>query len=215
MNGKEYLQYLIRSTQLRLLDEAGLENRAKTDVPVIVSFTSIPSRFKRLHLTVRNLLSQSVNAKRIVLWLNQSLKNTLPRQLIRLEGDRFEIRYSPLDCSHMKLVHCLEHFPDDHIVTCDDDLIYYPRWLEYLWQEHMNTPHQIVANQCNLISYSDDGSTLPYRQWEKKVKPGHMPSRSYARGLWWRFISTPFALGNGDGRFTLFKAGPQSGRSLV
>lgn len=137
----------------------------KKELPVIVSLTSIPSRLSTLHLTIRSILNQNVRPQKIVLWLHESLKQEVPEQLGLLECELFEIRYSSLTCSHRKLIHSLELFPNDVIVTCDDDMMYRPNWLFLLYQEHLKNSDAIIANQTRYIQYTKRGDLLPYKLW--------------------------------------------------
>lgn len=143
----------------------GLNTKKNDSVPVIVSLTSIPSRFKKLHLGIKSILDQSVLPEKIVLWLNESQRGKIPKSLEKLKGSIFEIRYSQLDCSHLKLVESLKHFPNKIIVTADDDLIYRKKWLECLYLEHQRHPECIIANQSRIISYDRHGQLKPYREW--------------------------------------------------
>ncbi|MEJ1223448.1 glycosyltransferase [Sediminicola sp. 1XM1-17] len=152
---------------LRLLSkmEGDLKNNDRKEVPVIVSLTSIPSRLQTLHIVIRSLLDQEVVPKKILLWLNDSLKDDIPQKLSKLLSDRFEIRFSELTCSHRKLIHSLELYGNEIIVTCDDDLIYRRNWLKLLYQEHLEYPKQVIANQTRYIRTSSEGEILPYKQW--------------------------------------------------
>ncbi|MFT4832422.1 MAG: hypothetical protein ACI815_002075 [Psychroserpens sp.] len=152
---------------LRLLSKkvGDFEKTDKTEIPVIVSLTSIPSRLQTLHIVIRSLLDQGVMPKKILLWLNDALKNEIPPQLSKLLSDRFEIKFSGLTCSHRKLIHSLELFDDDIIVTCDDDLIYRRYWLQLLYKEHLEYPDQVIANQTRYIRTGIEGEILPYKKW--------------------------------------------------
>ncbi|SMF13647.1 hypothetical protein SAMN02745866_00860 [Alteromonadaceae bacterium Bs31] len=172
MKPKELPGILFKALQLKLTSLETLQGANKQGLPVQVSLTSIPSRIDKLHYTIRSLMLQNCLPQRIVLWLHHELKAKIPRQLAILEGDLFSIRYSEFTCSHRKLVHTLEEFPDSIIVTCDDDVIYPVDWLEMLYQEHLVYPDQVIANRCNMIAYDSEGNTLPYRQWIKNVTPG-------------------------------------------
>lgn len=137
-------------------------------IPVTVSLTSIPSRLAKLHWVIRSLFAQTYLPERIVLWLNDELKKRIPEKLQALQGEFFEIRYSPLTCSHRKLIHSLEAFPEATIVTCDDDVMYHPDWLEKLWVSHLQYPDDIIANQVRKVRYDDQGKVQPYRHWSLK-----------------------------------------------
>lgn len=165
MKVKEIPLSIYKSIYLSLVPTKKLKCRTGNEVPVIVSLTSIPSRLNTLHLVIRSILNQERKPKKILLWLNKSLKNNVPEKISILEGTIFEIKYSDLQCSHRKLIHTLEMYPDDIIVTCDDDLIYREEWLGLLYDEHCKSPGQIIANQTRYIRYGKDGQLLPYKEW--------------------------------------------------
>ncbi|MEX0316136.1 MAG: glycosyl transferase, partial [Allomuricauda sp.] len=143
-----------------------LKKGSKKSVPVVVSLTSIPSRLKSLHLVIRSLMDQDVSPKKIVLWLNTDLENKLPRALEKLICERFEIRYSELTCSHRKLIHSLEVYPEDIIITCDDDLMYRKNWLSLFHAEHQKNPDKIIGNHTIHVNHDENGSPLPFKKWK-------------------------------------------------
>ena len=139
-------------------------------LPLIVSLTSIPSRLGIIHLTIRSLLVQSHRAEKIILWLHESLRDELPQSLRELEGAVFEVRYGNLTCSHRKLIHSLELYPEKIIVTCDDDLMYDPSWLHRLYQSHTQYPQDIIAHECRLIAFIKPGQPAPYGEWKTESR---------------------------------------------
>ncbi len=132
---------------------------------VVVSLTSIPSRLGIVHLTIRSLFVQTHLPCKIILWLHEDLKNQIPRALSSLENEVFEIRYNKLSCSHRKLVSSLEYFPEDCIVTCDDDSMYENDWLENLYASHVLHPADVIGGKCRRISYGEGGELMPYKKW--------------------------------------------------
>jgi len=178
-----YSEFSIKRTNIT---DKSLANRIQTDV--IVSFTSIPTRLHKLDIVVKSLMLQSYLPKKIVLWLHESLKEKLPKALtdlleVKVEGaPLFAIHYSTLTCSHRKLIHSLERYPNSAILTCDDDSIYPKNWLELLFKEHTQYPDDIICNRCNFISYNSNGETRPYTQWEKKVPNGERSLRIMPAG---------------------------------
>jgi hypothetical protein len=149
-----------------------LHNRSDNTLPLIVSFTSIPSRFHVIHFTVRSVLNGTHQPEKIVLWLNDAHRGKLPESLEKMEGRRFEIRYASEDSPHLKLMRSLLAFPDKTIVTCDDDLIYPDNWLQSLHQDHLKYPHDIIAHECRTIAYNENQTVLPYRYWYREGKKG-------------------------------------------
>ena len=138
----------------------------KKQVPVIVSLASIPSRLNIVHLTIRSILNQDVLPEKIVLWLHEDLKDSIPKSLNVLVGDLFSIKYADYFSSHRKLVEPLKLYPNKIIVTCDDDMMYRRNWLSKLYQAHENHPDHIVANQTRCITYGSDGELLSYKAWK-------------------------------------------------
>lgn len=170
MKLKEYPVSLFQSLKLWLTPPQRLGRDASDiDFPLIVSLTSIPSRLGILHLTIRSLLRQRVRPEKIVLWLHHDLENQLPERLKKLQSQRFEIRFADQTCAHRKLVHALQAFPNHIIVTCDDDLLYRPDWLERLVAEHQQHPDDIIGHECRRIAHSEDGSAQPYKQWRSEA----------------------------------------------
>lgn len=173
MKLKEYPLSATTAWRLRRLDARTLAAPAPAPAPVIVSLTSIPGRLKNIHLTVRSLLSQTVKPEKIVLWLNDALRDAIPQSLGELTGEVFEIRYSGLTCSHRKLVHSLQTFPGRTIVTCDDDVLYATTWLEKLLADHRRYPDAIIAHECRMITRDPaTGELKPYKEWPTVIEAG-------------------------------------------
>ena len=173
---KELPKSLANSLYFSLVPSKFLSHSRKETLPVIVSLTSIPSRLDSLHLVIKSILNQTYLPNKIILWLHHDLKNHLPSKLKKLESSLFEIKYSHLICSHRKLIHSLKEFPNEIIVTCDDDLIYDKHWLSKLYSEHLKHPNDIIANTTYQIKIDSNGNYLPYKQWKFKdetINPLH------------------------------------------
>lgn len=170
MKLKEIPQSWLTSFFLKKHNPVKLNQSATSGLPVIISLTSIPSRLASIHLTIRSLLLQEKKPEKIILWLHFDLRNQLPKSLAELQGNLFEIRYVDLNCSHRKLIHSLEAFPDKIIVTCDDDLMYDSTWLLRLYKDHERYPGSVIAHECRLIAYDAEGNTLPYKSWKTESR---------------------------------------------
>lgn len=149
---------------MRLIPLGQLGADYEKKIPAIVSLTSIPSRLRTLDITIRSMMQQIYQPEKIVLWLKEDLKTKVPKRLQKLEGDLFEIRYSPYGFSHRKLIHSLEEFPDLPIITCDDDVIYHQDTIKQLYLSHLEQPEVVVGNRCREITYGDS-QVLSYSKW--------------------------------------------------
>lgn len=132
---------------------------------VIVSLTSFPRRLTTLHLVIEGLLRQTVRPDKIVLYLTASQVpdvEKLPRKLLALRERGLEIRLCPDEIrSHTKYFYAMQEFPDDIVITVDDDLFYRSDLIEELLRNHRAHPGHIIANWVKRINLDTD----QYRWW--------------------------------------------------
>ena len=145
---------------------------------VIVSLTSFPARIGKVWLVVETLLRQSKKPDMIILWLSKEqfpTKKVLPRKLLDLQGRglRIELREGDLR-SHKKYYYTLTEYPDDILVTVDDDVFYSPFMLERLWKTHLRFPHAVCCNHSHLLSY-EASALLPYVEWKHNESMNEVP----------------------------------------
>ncbi len=153
------------SEKLKRLPIEKLAEASGNEIPVVVSLTTIPSRLSKVHITIRSILKQSPKPKKILLWINESHQHLIPQSLKKLESKLFEIHLTHLHCSHKKLIHSIKLFPNDTIVTSDDDCLYREGWLKSLYQTHTKNPKKIIAHRIRCIKKDQDGNYLPYKKW--------------------------------------------------
>ncbi len=165
MKVKELPVSWFRSVTLRAKSLSDLTDASKKDVPVVISLTTIESRLGSVDLVIRSLLDQTVKPRKIVLWVNDSLKDRIPSTLSKLQNPIFEIKFTPLFSSHKKLIHTIALNPRVPIITCDDDLMYRKTWLLKLYDQSLKYPNTIIANQVRTIKKDPNGAFLPYYQW--------------------------------------------------
>ncbi|MDR1696694.1 MAG: hypothetical protein LBR41_00545 [Rickettsiales bacterium] len=131
---------------------------------LIVSLTSFPARMAAVERVIRGILRQTHKPDLVVLYLSKQEftgGKTVPETLQNMVGDDFEIRWVPkTHRSYQKIIPALVDFPDDVIVTVDDD-VYYPRnMIARLWRAHKKYPHDVIANRAKIIS------DAPYKKWK-------------------------------------------------
>ena len=139
---------------------------------VIISLTSYGRRVsKTLPYTVISLLRQTYKPDMIVLWLDSDNWNddNLPKKLVKLKQYGLTIKYCKDLKSYKKLIPALEMFPDDIIVTCDDDVFYRKDMLERLMREYGKDPTRIYAHRAHKLKFSEKGELLPYNDWENQI----------------------------------------------
>lgn len=154
------------------------------DKPVVVSLTSVPWRFEKLHAVLMSLLWQSIRPDRVVLWLSEYNQkgerivdpNDLPKNLRRMQKKGVEILFVDDIRSYRKLLPSLERFPDSIIITVDDDTLYPFDWLRKLLEGHTNHPEAVVCYRGTRMLVEPDGLS-PYIQWPEfttREKPSYL-----------------------------------------
>lgn len=134
---------------------------------VIVSLTSFPAAIPYAVQAIRSVFDGSVLPDKVVLYLDtQKFPNgQLPVELeiLKKENPLFEVRFDPAEIrSYKKLIPALKDFPEDVIVTIDDDIRYHRNMLRDLLRMHERVPNAIIAHRVRRIRLG-----LPYRKWRK------------------------------------------------
>lgn len=135
--------------------------------PVTISLTSYPKRFDSLHLTLYCLLSQSIKADKIVLWIAKSDYEILPLKIKALQSYGLTIKQCEDLGSYKKIVPqllCTES--EAYIVTADDDIYYWNTWLEDMISAHQNSDDCIVCHRAYQVTNEiHNGHPVEYSNW--------------------------------------------------
>ena len=123
------------------------------DLKVIVSLTSFPARIPFVVKTLYSIMNQSVKPNAIILWLSKlqfpNLEKDLCEELLYLKQFGLSIIWLEDDIrSFKKLIPAIEMFPDDIIITADDDLYYPKYWIKSLLDSY-NTNPNVVHTHCS------------------------------------------------------------------
>lgn len=134
---------------------------------IIVSLTSFPPAISYATLAIKSILNGSILPDKVILYITYSqFTNTeLPQELLKLadENPLFEIRNYDRDIrSYRNLIPALNDFPNDIIITIDDDVYYPKNTLRDLIQIHNCVPNAVIAHRARKIKLN-----MPYRKWRK------------------------------------------------
>ena len=120
---------------------------------MIISLTSFPARLPQIGKCLQSLIDQLELGDRLVLWLgNEKFPNRMAdvptniRTLSTDAGGPVEIRFTHDMKSFTKLLPALKTFPDDCIITVDDDTIYKPGTIRLLKAAHQQNKSAIFAH---------------------------------------------------------------------
>lgn len=134
----------------------------------IVSLTSYGHRLEMTTpYAICSLLNQTVLPDAIILWL--AYGTNVPTMLDRLTDIGLEIRFCEDMRSYTKLIPTLETFPEDVIITADDDVFYPQNWLEQLKLSYKKDPSKIHVHRAHEILTDNMHQVLPYKEWTKCV----------------------------------------------
>lgn len=174
-----YLWGLLYAAWMRVVPKKKLSDVATERPRLIVSLTSYGRRVKKtLPSAVRSMLVQSRRPDKIVVWLD---KNSFTSENISKNLKRLRDKYGVEICfcddlkSYKKLIPSLLHFPDDVIVTIDDDWVYRRKTLEMLWNAYVADSKNIYCTLAHKPLFDADGRLMPYNKWRQnlvKDEPG-------------------------------------------
>jgi hypothetical protein len=140
-------------------------HRHQLPAPLIVSLTSYPPRFGTLALTLHSLLRQTLRPDHLILWIAPADAARLPGSVTALRKRGLEIRLVEDLQSYKKIIPALDEFPDAFIATADDDLYYWPGWLDELAAGVEPGARVIPCHRAHEIRADEEGRFLPYGQW--------------------------------------------------
>ncbi len=143
----------------------GLQQRKKGR-RIIVSLTTVPSRIDKVWMTIESLLRQKEKPDRILLWLaeDEFRDIPIPQTLKMQEKWGLEIRYCNNLRSYKKFYYSMLEFPDDYVLTVDDDSIYSERMIREMLIVSELYPNCVISNRSHWI-HSDGQHLFEYLRW--------------------------------------------------
>ena len=144
----------------------GVSNIKYCDHDIIVSLTTFGKRLHEVHLAIESIMEQTMKANRIILWLDYSYQNQiLPKALEFQQKRGLEIRFCEDIRSYKKLIPTLKLYPNDAIITIDDDLIYEFDLLENLIEPYIKDQSYIYCHRNHKMLLDKNGKLLSYNNW--------------------------------------------------
>ena len=133
---------------------------------IIVSLTSYPVRYENLHLVIESLLRQKLRPSKIILYLYEGEAVWLPESLLELQSRKFNIvKVKDNIRPHKKYYYAFRDYPNDLIITVDDDFIYPSDLILNLYRKHLSFPNAIACGRSRKIAMDTEGKVMPYCNW--------------------------------------------------
>ncbi len=159
------LNRLLRSKNM------GINQTEEREKKITVSLTSFPARISKVAQTLVPIMQQTVKPDRIVLCLAEQefpqKEEELPKKLLKLREHGLEILWGENLLPHKKYLYTMKKYPDDIIITVDDDMQYDTDLVEKLMKCYKRHPQAVSALRAHLITF-DDGKIMPYRKWKQR-----------------------------------------------
>ncbi len=156
-------RYKNKNIEQRKVSEYGL-NTEERSPKIIVSLTTFPKRIKTVHITIEQLLTQSVKPDKLILWLAEeqfpNKENDLPEDLLRLREFGLTIGWCKDLRSYKKLLPTLKEYPKDIIITYDDDIYYEKDSIKKLYEEYLKNPKNVYTHRG--VSFYVENDTIKY-----------------------------------------------------
>ncbi len=160
--------------ELESFSDRGVK-KSKRKPRIIVSLTSIPERMYDVHYTLYSLLNQQVKPDKVILWLSEddfpNGEIDLPKEVLKLKNNGLSIRFCEDLRSFKKIIPVLKTYPNDIIVTADDDIYYPSNWLKLLYEDYRRNENDIIAHRVRKIEINDKGEIDDYNNWSLNENP--------------------------------------------
>ena len=146
----------------------------KREKQIIVSLTSFPARICLVPQVLERLMNQTLKPDRIILWLSEDQfpcrEDDLPIRLVEMKNRGLEIEWLNGDIrAYKKLLPALKRYPEELIITVDDDLLFGLDMVESLYEGHRRFPDAIIASRVHRVRFDEEGRILPYMKWEQEL----------------------------------------------
>lgn len=156
------------------IKKMGIETSSKRNKRIIISLTSYHKRFSTLDSCIKTLLLQTMKPNKIILYIFEAEKKYLPKKVLRLQKYGLEIKYVRDDLRpHKKYYYAMKEFPNDIIITTDDDCLYSKYLVEELYRTYNKFPQAVTAGRARKIR-AENGDFLSYNTWcltEESFRP--------------------------------------------
>ena len=119
---------------------------------------------------IESLFQQTIKANKIILWLDEEEfkgQEELPLSLVRMQERGLEIGFYKNIKSYKKLIPTLKKYPNQIIITIDDDIMYPIDFIEKLLNYYKKNPRRIYYYTGHCIQFNKE-KILPYKKWMNK-----------------------------------------------
>ena len=147
----------------------GMFKTTLEDSDFVLSLTSYGKRVETsLPYTLYSLVTQTIRPAKIAVYLDDNHwgDEKLPPILKKLQSVGVEFNYCEDLKSFKKLIPALIQYPNNPIITFDDDFYYNPEYLSWMTKAYQESDKKTVLGQWGCIPEKKDGKYIPYNEWK-------------------------------------------------
>jgi hypothetical protein len=130
----------------------------------ILSLTTHPPRFDTLGKFFESLQGMELFDK-VVLWIAYEDANEF-EYIAKTIPSNIEVKYCQDLGPGKKLIPALLEYPNDKIITIDDDLLYERSTFIEILRISESYPLEIIAGRTHYVTYDESGKINPYGLWK-------------------------------------------------
>ncbi|MBP3489780.1 MAG: glycosyltransferase [Roseburia sp.] len=153
---------------------AGKDALMAEDRRVIASLTSYPARLPYAVRVIETVLAQAEVPDLIILWLTEEeipgKEKELPKELLDLREHGLIIGWCRNLKPHNKYLFTLKEYPEDIIITVDDDIVYEPWVFQQLYRSYLLYPSAVSAMRVHVVGFDENGGVAKYTDWEQEIE---------------------------------------------
>lgn len=152
-------------------DNSMLTEQSQRNPRIIVSLTTFEQRIYSVFIVLESIAKQTMKPDKVILWLaeDEYSNDTIPITLKNMQNRGLEIKYCEDIKSYKKIIPALEKFPQNLIITIDDDAIYPNNLVESLYKTYIKFPDCICCYRAHRMKFNRKGKLLSYNKWEMEV----------------------------------------------
>jgi hypothetical protein len=163
-------------------NEEGVSSQKYSNEQIIVSLTSYSKRINDVYLPIESIMCGSIKPNKILLWLGEDMINyQLPSNIQNQLKRGLEVMFTKDIRSYTKLIPSLKKFPNDVIITIDDDVLYPYNAVENLLNAYKKNSNLIYARRMHRIIKKN--KILPYRKWEWEIQDDKISTLNFPTGV--------------------------------
>ena len=126
----------------------------------IATLTTFPARIGILKYALHSIFAQDLRAKKVILVLSESefaeTNAKIPQAVLDFQKFGLEIMWVAQNLRvYNKIIHTLRAYPNEILITIDDDIYYPPNLFSTLYHAHLSNKNAIWAHKARIVPFND------------------------------------------------------------